>query len=42
MKETTRNLPDVSQSNVEEQIVAIPAAGRDLTLFSAAHSISCG
>ncbi len=39
MKQTTRNLAEASQSNVEEEILTIPSAGRDLTLVSAAHAV---
>src|SRR5436305_4913183 len=39
MDQTTSDVADVSQSNVEEQILTIPAAGRDLTLVSAAHAV---
>ncbi len=39
MEQTTSDLADISQSNVEEQILTIPAASRDLTLVSAAHAV---
>ena len=39
MEQTTSNIADVTQSNVEEQILTIPGAGRDLTLVSAAHAV---
>src|SRR5437763_17110010 len=37
MESPTRT--DISQSDIEEQVTAIPAAGRDLTLISAAHAV---
>ena len=39
MEKTTQDVAEVTQSHNEEQILAIPAAGRDLTLVSAAHAI---
>jgi len=39
MKQTSSSFEEVSQTNVEEQILSIPAAGRDLTLISAAHAV---
>lgn len=39
MEQTTRNHADISGASVEEQIAAIPAAGRDLSLVSAAHAV---
>jgi predicted MFS family arabinose efflux permease len=39
MEQTTRKNSDLSIASVEEQITAIPAAGRDLTLVSAAHAV---
>ena len=39
MEQSTRNTPDISVVGKEEQIAAIPAAGRDLTLVSAAHAV---
>jgi FSR family fosmidomycin resistance protein-like MFS transporter len=37
MEQTTRS--ELTQENIEEQVTAIPAAGRDLTLVSAAHAV---
>jgi MFS family permease len=39
MDQSIRDVTKVTQSNEEEQILAIPAAGRDLTLVSAAHAV---
>ncbi len=39
MKKSTQDVAEVTQSHDEEQIPAIPAAGRDLTLVSAAHAV---
>ena len=42
MEQTKHNTADLSQAEhdtLEEQIVSIPAAGRDLTLVSAAHAV---
>ncbi len=39
MEQTTRKNSDISIESVEEQISTIPAAGRDLTLVSAAHAV---
>src|SRR5437773_2046201 len=39
MEKTTQDVAEVTQSHDEEQIIAIPAAGRDLTLVSAAHAV---
>jgi len=39
MEQTTRNNPEFLLTNVDEQIASIPAAGRDLTLVSAAHAV---
>src|SRR5437660_10160663 len=39
MEKTTQDVAEVTQSHNEEQILAIPAAGRDLTLVSAAHAV---
>src|SRR5579859_6103890 len=39
MEQTTHNHSDISVASVEEQIAAIPAAGRDLSLVSAAHAV---
>src|SRR5579863_7769349 len=39
MEQTTRNGPAVSLTSIDEQVAAIPAAGRDLTLVSAAHAV---
>src|SRR5436309_3796145 len=42
MEQTTHNATDTSQiepDTLEEQITAIPAAGRDLFLVSAAHAV---
>ena len=42
MEQTTRpytNLTQATSDTLEEQIIAIPAAGRDLTLVSAAHAV---
>ena len=39
MEGTTRKNSDISVASVEEQIAAIPAAGRDLSLVSAAHAV---
>lgn len=39
MEQTTHNHADISVASVEEQIAAIPAAGRDLSLVSAAHAV---
>ena len=39
MEGTTSKNSDISVASVEEQIAAIPAAGRDLSLVSAAHAV---
>src|SRR5205809_1414544 len=39
MNQSTHDVAEVTQSNDEEQILTIPAAGRDLTLVSAAHAV---
>ncbi len=39
MEKSTQDVAEVTQSNDEEQILTIPAAGRDLTLVSAAHAV---
>jgi MFS family permease len=39
MEQSARDVDKVTQSIEEEQILAIPAAGRDLTLVSAAHAV---
>ncbi len=39
MKQSIRDVAEVTQGKSEEQILAIPAAGRDLTLVSAAHAV---
>lgn len=39
MEQTTRSDSDISVVDVDEQIAAIPAAGRDLSLVSAAHAV---
>lgn len=42
MERTRHNIPDPSQAEhhtLEEQVTSIPAAGRDLTLVSAAHAV---
>src|SRR6516162_2515877 len=39
MDQSIRDVDKVTQSIEEEQILAIPAAGRDLTLVSAAHAV---
>jgi hypothetical protein len=39
MEKTTQDVAEVTQNHDEEQILAIPAAGRDLTLVSAAHAV---
>ena len=39
MERSTRTKADISLTDVDEQITAIPAAGRDLTLVSAAHAV---
>src|SRR5579884_1554696 len=42
MEQTRRNVSDLSQAEYdirEEQVISIPAAGRDLTLVSAAHAV---
>lgn len=39
MEKITHDVAEVTQSNDEEQILEIPAAGRDLTLVSAAHAV---
>jgi hypothetical protein len=39
MEQSTRDVAEITQSNEEEQILAIPAARRDLTLVSAAHAV---
>ena len=39
MEQSTHDVAEVNQSDVEEQILTIPAAGRDLTLVSAAHAV---
>lgn len=38
MESTTQT--DISQTDIEQQVAAIPAAGRDLTLISAAHAVT--
>lgn len=39
MEQSTHDVAEVTQSDDEEQILTIPAAGRDLTLVSAAHAV---
>ncbi|HEU0002646.1 MAG TPA: MFS transporter [Ktedonobacteraceae bacterium] len=39
MERSTRDKADISLTGKEEQIAAIPAAGRDLSLVSAAHAV---
>jgi hypothetical protein len=39
MEQSIRDVAEVTQSNEEEQILAIPGARRDLTLVSAAHAV---
>jgi MFS family permease len=39
MEHSIQDVVEVTQSNDEEQILTIPAAGRDLTLVSAAHAV---
>ena len=39
MEQRTRKDSDISAAGVEAQIAAIPAAGRDLSLVSAAHAV---
>ncbi len=39
MEQSTRNKADISLAGVDEQITTIPAAGRDLSLVSAAHAV---
>src|SRR5579875_2219900 len=42
MEQTKRNVSELSQAEYdirEEQVISIPAAGRDLTLVSAAHAV---
>jgi FSR family fosmidomycin resistance protein-like MFS transporter len=39
MEQSASDVAEVTQSNEEEQILAIPAARRDLTLVSAAHAV---
>src|SRR5713226_10172124 len=42
MEQTRQNISDLSQAErdtLEEQVTSIPAAGRDLTLVSAAHAV---
>jgi MFS transporter, FSR family, fosmidomycin resistance protein len=39
MEQSTHDVVEITQRNDEEQILTIPAAGRDLTLVSAAHAV---